>query len=193
MEVDTSTQSESSMSHQQEKVRIPWLAVFLIVLGSILLLKKLQLIRISYSEITWSVMMLFGLYRVVRGFSYHRRWKVISGTSMFLFGLFFFLSSFESLDLSFYMLPSVLFLIAGIALLMGFMINVRDLYMLVPSLVFAGIGAALLLAEFGYLSHWEVWDAVHLYWPVIIILIGLVMILRRRFSEQPSTSQPTAS
>ena len=190
MEVDSTQQQEPNTPRSSEKFTIPLPAIFLIMLGSILLLKKLHWVKITYAEILWSFMMLFGVLRIIKGYIRRSRGSVIGGSFLFLYGLFFFLSTVDSFDFNIYMMPTAAFLIAGIALFMGFLCNVRDWFIVIPAVVLSSIGGALLLSEFGYLSSWAIWDAVHLYWPVIFILVGIALILKRKFSDH-STTQPT--
>ena len=177
---------DNTITQEEEKYSIPWFGVVLIVAGSLLLLGKLHLLRISYWQIVWSLVMFFGMIRVGRGFTQNRRGKIFWGTSLFLFGLFFFLRTIESLDIHLYMFSSSMFLIFGLAFFMVYLSNVRDWYVLIPSLLLIAVGVLLLLGEFGYISQWEVWDAIHLYWPIALILLGLGIILRRRAGTQSS-------
>jgi hypothetical protein len=163
-------------------VRISWFGIVLIVLGLIMLLDRFHLVMISFGTVFWPLVMLLGIVTVVRGFSDNRTGKIFWGTVMFLFALFFFLRSSEYFEVRAHVFPPALFLIFGIAFLMTFVNNVREWYMLIPAIAFGGIGVFLILVEYGYIYRWdawEVWNATRLYWPILVILFGLALMLRR--------------
>ncbi len=172
---------------------VPFIAVALIVIGAVLLLDRLGVIRFGVELAFWSLVMVFGLSRVVLGFSRGTRGRIFAGTLMFLWGLFFLLRSADFLEFRIGMFPAAFFLIFGIALLMMFLNNVREWELLFPALFLCGIGAALVLGELGYLDRYEVWDAVRLYWPVALVVVGVALLFRRRAHIQQESSPPTSS
>jgi hypothetical protein len=70
--------------------------------------------------------------------------------------------------------------IFGFSFLVLFIFNVRDWHLLIPSLLFVGLGAALMLTELKMLYAEQVWHVVKSYWPVALILMGAAMVLRKR-------------
>jgi hypothetical protein len=170
--------------------KIPWFGVALIIFGALLLIDKLDLVDLSFHEIFWPVIMLLGLAGVGRGFTQNKKAKIFFGTVVFLYALFFFLHSMESVDLNSYLAIPSTFLILGIAFLMVFCNNFQEWIFLIPSLLLGGIGVALILGEMGVLYYWEVWDAVAMYWPVALVLFGLGMVLRRKV-QQPDNHATT--
>ena len=163
---------------------IPLIAVALIVVGGMLLLDRLNVVRIEYDMVFWFLVMLVGLMRVVQGFSRDRRGRIFAGTVLFLYGLFFLLRSSDYVDVRMRMFIPATFLVFGIALLMMFLNNYREWELLIPSFLFCGIGIAFVLSELGYLDSYEVWDVVHLYWPLGLVVVGLALLLRRRTQIQ---------
>ncbi|MBW7889111.1 MAG: hypothetical protein H3C35_12260, partial [Bacteroidetes bacterium] len=52
---------------------------------------------------------------------------------------------------------------------------------LIPFIVFAGFGAALMLTELGYWYYEDMWNAVNRYWPLLIIFFGVwILFFRKR-------------
>lgn len=160
--------------------RYPWIGLLMIVLGGILLLDKLHVVEIGYWMIVWSVVMLFGLVGVARGFARNRRGKIFWGTVWFLYGLFFLLQSSDIFYVRGHMFIPSTFLIIGISFLMVYLNNLHDWVHLVLAVFIGGIGALFILADLEYFSYWDVRDWVHTYWPIALILIGVSLMLRRR-------------
>jgi hypothetical protein len=168
--------------------RIPWLGIALILFGALLLVNKLDLVDISFHQIFWPIVMLLGLVGVGRGFGRGKRGKIFFGTLVFLFGLYFLLHSIDRFEIGGHLIVASSFLIFGIAFLMVWFNDVRDWYYLIPAALSGGVGVALLGSELGYLSHWEVLDAVRVYWPLALILFGVGMILRRKMHSSSDTT-----
>jgi hypothetical protein len=170
---------------QTAKRHIPWFGVALIIIGIALLLDRLNVLNIEFSTIFWPIVMLFGLLRVGYGFSQNVQRRVFGGTVMFLYGLFFFLRSSDYVDLHGHIFFPATFLILGLAFFMMFLNNFKEWVFLLPAILLCGVGAAFILSEMGYLYRYDVWEAVHLYWPLGLVIIGLAIILRRRTPTQP--------
>jgi hypothetical protein len=120
---------------------------------------------------------------------------------VFLYGLYFFLHSIDSFEVGGHLVVASTFVIVGTAFLMVWLNDMRDWYYLIPAFLSGAVGGALFLSEVGYLSHWEVLDAVSVYWPLVLILFGVGMIMRRRMqhtdqdvvtSDTPGTPVPPA-
>jgi hypothetical protein len=163
------------------------LGLMLIVLGAALLLSRLHVLDIGFWTIFWPLLMLLGMLSVVGGFSKNRRGKIFWGTVLFLYALYFFMQNLDFLELRGHVFPPATFLIFGIAFLMLFVNNLNDWYFLIPSLFLGLIGLFLIMADYGYLYRSEVWEAVHVYWPIALILIGIGIILRRK-SQPPQAA-----
>ena len=175
-----------------KKPSISWFGIALVIVGAALLLIRLHVLDIKFSTIFWGVVSVFGLVAVTRGFSSNYRWKIFWGTLMFLFGVFFSLGSAGLIENHGHMFPSAFFLIFGIAFLMMYFNDVHEWLFLVPGLMFAGVGTLLILAEFEYLTHSDIFEAIHLYWPVVLIVVGVAFIFRRKNSRRSEqvASQP---
>jgi hypothetical protein len=165
------------------KHSIPWFAVAMIGVGVVLLLDRLDLIRFGFQMAFWSLLVVFGLVRVVKGFSRNQRGSIFGGTVAFLYGLFFLLRSSDYVDVHMGMFLPATFLVFGIALLMMFLNNYHEWELLIPAAMLCGIGAAFVLTDLGYLDRYDVWEAVRMYWPVGLVLLGLALLLRRRAQD----------
>lgn len=169
--------------------RLPWFGAALVVLGIVMLLDKLSILEIRFAAVFWPLVMLLGIGIVTKGFSRNATGKVFWGTLIFLYALFFFLRSIDALEIRGHLFLPGTFLILGFAFLMLFLNNVKEWFFLLPACILGGIGLLFILVEYDYLYGWEVWDLVHRYWPIALILVGLAVILRRK--EQHHTTPPT--
>lgn len=170
--------------------RVSWFGLILIIFGLVLLLDKLNVINIAFSTVFWPVMTLVGLVTAASGYSRNRRGKIFGGTILFLYSLYFFLRSQDFIEFRGHLFLPATFFIIGVGFLMMYLQNFRDWYLLIPALIFAGVGAAFILAEFGYLYWWDVSMALADYWPVILIVIGLAILLKRRGRLRKEASLP---
>jgi peptidoglycan/LPS O-acetylase OafA/YrhL len=127
----------------------------------------------------------FGLLAATRGFSANYRWKIFWGTLCFLYGLFFFLRTTDVVQLHGHIFLPVSFLVFGVAFFMMYLNDMKEWFFLVPAVLLGGGGVLFILADMDYLSYWDVYDTVHTYWPVILILLGLGFIFRRRNTPPP--------
>lgn len=174
----------------RSRKQISWFGVALIIFGTVILLHRLHVIRVGFDQILWAMLMLVGIMGVVKGFSRDRRGKIFWGTVWFLLGLFFLLHSIDRIEFRAHMFPPAMFLIVGLAFLMTYLNDLHDWYILIPAFILTAIGGAFILADFGYLTQWEVWEAVRMYWPVALIILGAGLIMRRKM-RLPS-NPPTA-
>lgn len=159
--------------------KISWFGIALIIIGVAMLLDHLDIYNIAFSSIFWPLMMIIGIVTVAGGFSQNRRGKIYWGTVLFLYSLFFLLRSIDTIEIYGYIFLPASFLIFGIGFFMMFLNNLKDWPFLIPAFILTGIGSLFILTEYGYLSQWELWDIVRTYWPVILILFGLAMLLKR--------------
>ena len=158
-----------------------WFGVGLIVLGISMLLDRLEILRFGWHPVLWTLLALVGLVRAIDGFGKKKIGRVFWGTFLFLFGAYILLREIDAVELrSYWWLPAMM-LIVGFSILMMVVCAPREWHLLVPSVVLLGIGAAMVLTEFGYFYSHDIVEAVRMYWPVGMILFGLSLVLQRSF------------
>jgi hypothetical protein len=162
--------------------RVPIIGLVLVLLGITLLLNHMDVIDIGGWALVWVGVALFGAATVIRSFIYNERHRIFFGTLCFLTGILFFLekSGFIYGHVAIYF-PAFL-LIFGFSFFMLFVFNMKDWHLLIPSFIFLGLGAALMMTALGLWYSADVWRVVHSYWPIILILFGAAMLIRRRQS-----------
>jgi hypothetical protein len=173
------------------KRQFSWFGVALILFGAALLMNKLNYVHFGFWNIFYVFLMLIGLAGVIRGFSENLKGKIFWSSVLFLYGVFFSLRNIDRYEFGYHLFLPASFLIFGIAFFMMFLNNFRDWHLLIPTFFLSGIGVAFLLSELGYIYYWDVWEMLHTYWPVVVILIGLALMIRRRPQIPPPPVQPT--
>jgi hypothetical protein len=165
---------------------IPWFGVGLIVVGVAMMLDRFNILSFGWWAVIWSLIAVSGIMKAVHGFSNKRSGRVFWGTFLFLLGTYGLLRDIDVIELrSYWWLPAMI-LIVGFSLMMMYMSTPKEWHLLIPALVLLGTGAAMVLTEFGYFYRYDVVEAIRRYWPAALILFGLSLVLRGRFSSSKS-------
>ena len=162
------------------KQRFPIFGLILLLVGIALLLERLDILAFGWGRILWSAVTLLGAGVVIRAFLDNSRGKVFWGTVLFLYGLLFLLRSLRLVENHWELFMPATMAILGFAFFMLFVFDPKDWHLLIPSVVLLAFGGAFMLSEAGYVRRWEMWDTVGRWWPVILILVGFSLILRRK-------------
>lgn len=174
--------------------RVPLLGVSLIVLGMVLLLRRFGVIDLHVREIVWPALGLLGLFLAGRGLADGRRGRIVGGTILFLYSIFFLIRSSDRYSFPFDLIVPATFLIVGIAFAMLFVNRPSEWYYAIPALLLGGIGASIMLTEYGVWFGWELREALRTWWPAALILTGGAMLLRRsRRREREEGAMPDGS
>jgi hypothetical protein len=160
--------------------RVSLFGLFLVVFGVLLLLRKTGVVDLHAGEVIWPVFTLFGLILAGRGLADGKRGKIVGGTVLFLYSIFFLVRSIGGHDLPFQMVIPSTFIIFGIVFVMLFVNRPAEWYFMVPGLLLLLVGASFLMTEYGFWYGWEVRDAIATWWPAALVLMGAGMLLRHR-------------
>ncbi len=166
--------------------KYPWNGIILILLGTALLIHQTGLINIRFFQIIWIALALWGFIITLRGFATNSKGKIFWGTVLFLSGVSFIIHSFDLIEMPHRIFLPAVFIIFGFAFLMMFLDNFREFSSFLLSIIFFVIGSLLILAEIGYLNRWDVVYYIKNYWPVILIILGVGLILKRRQKQLDS-------
>jgi hypothetical protein len=160
--------------------RFPVFGILLLVVGVALLLEKLDVIEFGWSKILWAAVAVLGAAIVIRSFVQNGRAGIFWGTLLFLYGLFFLLRSLDLIESQVAVFMPATFTILGFGFLMLFVSDPKDWHLLIPSVILLGFGGAFMLAEAGYIHRWEMWETFRTWWPLVLVLVGFSLVLRRR-------------
>ncbi len=160
--------------------RVSLFGILLVLLGTFMLLDRFALIHLGWSSILWMFGAAFGAAITVEGFLRKRQARVFWGSLMLFVSALLLMRLWRWVDFWGIHWLAVLSLALGLAFLMLFVYNPRQLGVLIPALIFGGFGAAEFLVEWGYMDWWDVRYYVRHYWPVLLILLGVAILLKRR-------------
>ncbi|UII28456.1 DUF5668 domain-containing protein [Fulvivirga maritima] len=85
----------------------------------------------------------------------------------------------HNLDLIPYFIPHVFFSVKSLLVLLGIYLIVGRKKPEVGA-VFIALGGVLLARDLGWLYHFNIWQ---IFWPAVIVLIGISLITRRGFRD----------
>ncbi|MBC8181981.1 hypothetical protein H8E88_12750 [candidate division KSB1 bacterium] len=151
----------------------------LIFVGSIILLYKLFPGFVDFRHTYPVVLLVLGVMMIfsVCCKSKTDKGAVFPGTILFLIGLFYFLRNFNLIE--YYYVREVwpiFIIIVGLGFLTLFIAKPSDKGVLIPAGILLFIGVISLLNKL-YLIDVELWEIIADYWPVILIVIGVSIIL----------------
>jgi hypothetical protein len=158
--------------------RVSMLGILLIAFGAFLLLRKFGVIGLRVHDIVWPVLTLFGLFIAGRGLAEGRRGRIVGGTVLFLYSIFFLIRSLDRYDVPFETILPATFLVFGVVFMMLFVNRPAEWYYIVPGLLLLAVGSSIMMTEYGYWYGWEVRDAISTWWPAALVLMGAGMLLR---------------
>jgi len=165
------------------KKQFPFFGVFLILIGLGIFFDKLNLFAFTWSRL-WPIgLIIIGIWATVSAFIYNQRGKIFAGTFIFLFGILYFLKNYNYISLRHDIFLPALMIVIGLSFFMLFVFEPKDWGVLIPSLIFICIGLLITFTRLGYLFYYEVWDFLAIYWPIILILIGISMLISKGKSK----------
>ncbi len=162
------------------KKPIPWTGIILIILGLTLLLNRTNVIDVHFSQIIWGALILFGFVNTMRGYKYNQKGKIFWGTVIFLFSLYFLLNTIELFEFRHRVFIPAVFLIFGFAFLTTYINNLKDIMLLILSVMLISSGFFLILEDFGYFDFFDVRSIIKTYWPILLIILGLGMLFKAK-------------
>ncbi len=160
--------------------RVSLLGLFLIAFGVVILLKKFHVIDLRAGELIWPLLAVLGLFMTGRGLIDNRKGKIVGGTVIFLYSIFFLLRTMDGFYVPIDLIVPATFLIFGIVMVMLFVNKPGEWYYLIPGLVLLAIGGSVMLTEYGYWYGWEMRQFLKTWWPAALVLFGAGMVLRHR-------------
>jgi hypothetical protein len=167
---------------QKEFNRIPFFGIILVLIGMGLLLRQLHIIRVDGTAMVLFGVVAYGTAMIVRSFLSNIRQSLFFGSLCFFSGIVLLLGKYELIEHSPYVYVPGFLLSVGLSFTMLYLFNLRDYHLLVPAVIFIALGIAFMMTEVGYLYPSDVKDAVRQYWPVAIIVFGVLMLFRRNGS-----------
>lgn len=165
---------------KQQISRIPFFGIILVVIGVGLLLRQMHIIRIDGGTMILLGLIVYGGAMIIRSYLMNVRQSLFFGSLCFYSGVLLLLGEYSVIERSPYLYVPGFLIIFGLAFVMLFIFRYQDFHLLIPAIIFIGLGIAFMMTEIGYLYPSDVKDAIRQYWPVAIIAFGALMLLRRK-------------
>jgi hypothetical protein len=162
------------------------------MLGIGLLLRQLNIIRIDGKTFLLFGLIAYGGAVIIRSYTMNIRQSLFFASLCFYSGVLLLLGKYGLVENSPYIYVPGFLMVFGLAFVMLFIFNIRDVHLLVPAIIFIGLGIAFMMTEIGYWYVSDVKDVIRMYWPLALILFGGLMLLRRNSKSQSAGSQQTS-
>lgn len=177
---------------QASSIRFPWMGVLLILAGGALLLEKVHVVHFGLSRLLWAGVIVYGTVLVANGFSMNARGRIFWGTLVFFYGLYFLLRTFDFIELRTHLFMPVTLVIVGAGFLMMYLNNFParqrsgwgEWLSLFLALGLVGLGGAIIMGKLEYIDLGDVWYILRHFWPVLLILIGFSLLLKKGVKTQ---------
>ena len=164
-----------------------WLGILLTVVGLWMLADRLGYLRFDWYHAYPVVILLLGLIFIGRFVGAHDSGALFPAVTLTLIGVFFVLRNY---GLMIYTYPdeywALLVAILGVGFVAEFFASPTSWLLLILGLVLVFFGAAVFGDRIGY------WDGEEMlrYWPALLVLVGLVLVLRDLLGQSQKGSEP---
>jgi hypothetical protein len=156
------------------------IGILLVILGTGLLLSRLQVVPFRWSEIVWLGSILFGLTLLIRALVIKTRRGVFFGAFLAFLGTTILLRRWDLIDPFPIHWPADLLLILAASFFVLYLFDIRRIGILIPVFIFGGTGTLYYLWWMDLLDLYDVRMYVKTYWPIILILFGFGVLLRKK-------------
>ncbi|MCX6137311.1 MAG: DUF5668 domain-containing protein [Ignavibacteriales bacterium] len=165
---------------RQTMSRFPIIGSILVLIGVALLLHQMDIIDIGGWALVWVAIFVYGAANVIRSIVMKERHHIFFGTLCYLSGLLAMLVKFNAVHADPIVFFPAFLIIFGLSFAMLFIFQPSDWHLLIPAFIFCGLGAALMMTELGSWYARDVIHAIGTYWPLLLIVVGVSMLLRKR-------------
>jgi hypothetical protein len=155
-----------------------WPAIILILIGVLLLFYQTDLLDFSTADLISYGFILIGAIFLIKGLNRTDKRGILGGVFFSTFGITMIL-------MREYVLPrndefgfAAFFLALALGNFVYLPFKKDKSTNLIWGIVFGALGALFLWAHYGYYPSWYIYDQIALYWPVIFIVIGAIMIIK---------------
>jgi hypothetical protein len=165
---------------QKGKLPLSLAGIFFILLGAGLLMQRLNILQHRWSTILWICFCAVGMVAVVQAFIERSRGKAFWGSLLFFVGIAVLVHRFAFVEYEPWDVPATISLAIGLSFLMLYLFDPRRIGVLIPVLLFGGYGVLYYLWWWDIINWFDMKHYIRMYWPALIILWGVSLILHRR-------------
>ena len=155
-----------------------------IIVGAALFLDRLDVLSFRWDKLFWVAAFGTGGYLATEGFARGKKGRVFWGSLLFFFSCYQVLLHFAIIDRYDFLTLSALFLSFGFAFLSLFAHEPKEVGLLVPAFLLLGAGVVSILWWWELIEWYDILDALRMYWPITLILIGFSIMFHGRQRAQ---------
>ena len=155
-----------------------WFGIILIFIGVLLLLNETEIIDLEWFDVVFYSFIVIGLLKISNGWSRADKRGILGGTFFLTFGLLMELISNHYLISDDEFVLAIFSLSLALANLVYFAFRHDRWNNLTWAVIFGVVGGLFLIAYIGYYPRWYIYEVLETYWPVVIILFGVIILLR---------------
>jgi len=169
-----------------------WPAIMLILVGSLLILYQTDLLDFSTADLVSYGFVLIGVIFILKCINRSDRRGILGAVFFTLFGITMILMREHTLPRD----DEFGFAAFFVALALGnfaYLPFKKDKSTnLIGGIIFGVLGVLLLWAHYGYYPSWYIYEQVWIYWPVILIILGTVIIVRAYIRRRDTADEVEA-
>ena len=165
---------------KQGLMRIPIFGIIVVTFGVVLLLRQIHLTSIDGYSIVLFGVLVYGGAMIIRSYALNVRQSLYFGSLCFYSALVLLMGKYGVIEQTPFVYVPAFLIVFGLSFVMLFIFNMRDFHLLVPSVIFIGLGVAFMMTEIGYWYVGDVKEAISMYWPVALIVFGGLMLVRKK-------------
>jgi len=151
--------------------------LLLIIIGGLILLNQFQIFDLSAKNIVAVTSLLLGMLLLKKSLTSPERKGLLGGSFFLIWGIMLLFFNFNS-EMGRTLFFGQLFLSLGLANLIYFLFSgVTRATNFFVFVLFAAIGGTMIAAYYGLLDVWHLEEILDTYWPVILILLGIFILI----------------
>lgn len=154
------------------------IGIILIIIGGLILLNQFQIFSLSGKNLMGITSILLGLLLLKKSFSSLKYKGLLGGSFFVIWGILLIVFTYSDQPLGHTLFFGNVFLSLGLASLIYFIFSGagRSVHLFV-FLLFASMGGTMIAAYYGKLDVWQLEDILDTYWPVILIVLGIFILV----------------
>lgn len=155
------------------------IGVGLVILGILFLSENFGYIEFDFRDVWPFFVILAGVGFWIGYYQDRKNYGLLMpGTILIIYGLLFFYCSTQGWYMMSVLWP-IFILGPGIGFFMMYLLGEQEKGMLIPASILSGIAVLFLISHSGF---WR-------YWPVALIIVGIVLMLRNRLSGEKKSEE----
>jgi Na+/proline symporter len=155
-----------------------WPAIILIMIGILLILYQTDLLDFSTADLISYGFVLIGIIFLIKCLNQTDRRGILGGVFFTLFGLTMILMREHTLPRDDEFGFAAFFLALALANIAYLPFKKDKSTNIIWGMIFGVVGGLLLWVHYGYFPSWYIYEQFTVYWPVILIVLGSVMIVK---------------